>query len=231
MFLYEMHQHTAGCSACGIDTPATTVKRLKAAGFAGMVMTNHFYHGNTGISRRLSWEDFVHAYEKAYLEAKRLGDKLDFDVLFGLEEGVGNGKEVLLYGITPELLYAHPELRQGDLYTISALVHQVGGVVVQAHPFRVRDYIPRPWEELDTSLLDGIEVHNACNGDLENARALQLAQRTGLLSVAGSDAHTGKFPNRGGIACEHRITNEAMLAETLRTGAYSLVINGKVQMQ
>ena len=43
----------------------------------------------------------------------------DFDVLFGIEEGVGGGKEVLLYGITPQVLYDHPELRDADLATIS----------------------------------------------------------------------------------------------------------------
>lgn len=227
MYIYEMHQHTAGCSGCGIDNPTDTVKALKAAGYAGMVLTNHFYHGNTGITRHQPWEDFVRPYEESYEEALAVGRKLDFDVLFGIEEGVGNGKEVLLYGITPAVLYEHPELKHADLAAISQIVHRAGGLVVQAHPFRVRDYILRPWEELDVSLLDGIEVHNACNSDLENARALQLATRHGLLALAGSDAHTAVFANRVGIASPHRLPTEAALADTLRSRNYFLFINGK----
>lgn len=224
MYIYEMHQHTAECSACAAADPKKTVRALKKAGFAGMVMTDHFYHGNTGIRHRLHWEDFVHAFEKAYLTAKAEGDRLDFDVLFGLEEGVGGGKEVLLYGITPAFLYDHPELRTADLEQLSALVHEAGGLVVQAHPFRVRDYIRRPWEELPSQFLDGIETHNAYNSDLENLRAEALAEREGLLAVAGSDAHFEVVPKRYGIACEHRIRTEQELADTLQSGEYSLYI-------
>ncbi len=228
MFLYEMHQHTAGCSACGVDSPVETVRGLKQAGFAGMVLTNHFYHGNTGIRRHQEWADFVRPYEEAWLEARHVAEDLDFDVLFGIEEGVGDGKEVLLYGITPALLYEHPELRQADLSTISSIVHEAGGLVMQAHPFRVRDYIARPWEELDRSLLDGMEVHNACNGDLENMRAKQAADRYGLLPIAGSDAHVGRFPGRAGIATPYRLTDEAALVSALRKGQYSLYINDRI---
>ena len=231
MYIYEMHQHTAGCSACAHADPAETVRALKAEGFAGMVLTNHFYHGNTGINRHLPWEDFVRPYEEAYLAALAEGEKLDFDVLFGIEEGLTNpdtggysGKEVLLYGITPAFLYAHPELRDADLPVISRLVHEAGALVVQAHPFRVRDYIPEPWKELPASYLDGIETYNASNGALENARAEAFAEREGLFAVAGSDAHGEHFPHRYGIACEHRLTDEAALAATLRDGDYSLYI-------
>lgn len=224
MFIYEMHQHTAACSACAAADPKKTVRALKKAGFAGMVMTDHFYHGNTGVHRRLHWEDFVNAFKKAYLAAKAEGDRLDFDVLFGLEEGVGEGKEVLLYGITPAFLYEHPELRTADLEQLSALVHEAGGLVVQAHPFRVRDYIRRPWEELPSQHLDGIETYNAYNSDLENLRAAALAEREGLFAVAGSDAHFDTVPKRYGIACEHRIRTERALAAVLRDGDYELYI-------
>lgn len=227
MFLYEMHQHTAGCSACGRDDPRMTVRALKRDGFAGMVLTNHFYHGNTGIIRRQPWEDFVRPYEEAYREAKEEGDRLDFDVLFGLEEGVGGGKEVLLYGITPAFLYAHPELRDGDgregnLERLSRLVRSAGGLVFQAHPFRVRDYIDDPSETLPVEYLDGMETDNACNGELENRRAALYAAEQELRPCAGSDAHTADFSGRYGIAVQQRLKTEAALAETLRAGEYTL---------
>lgn len=228
MYLYETHQHTAPCSRCASADPAALVRTLKAEGFSGVVLTNHFYHGNTGIHRHMAWADFVAAYEEDYLTAKAEGDKLDLDVLFGIEEGIGDGKEVLLYGITPAFLYDHPELGEGQgwgggsLPQLAAAVHGAGGLLFQAHPFRVRDYIPRPWEETDARYLDGVEVYNYHNTELENARAMQWAQKTGLLLSAGSDAHTADLPGRYGMAFPERIRTEAALAEALRREDYEL---------
>lgn len=220
-----MHQHTAVASACAQVTPEEVIRGLKKAGFSGVVMTEHFYHGNTAVRRHQAWEDFVRPYEEAYERAKKAAKKWDFDVLFGIEEGVGGGKEVLIYGITPAFLYAHPELRDARLPELAELVRAAGGLVVQAHPFRVRDYIRAPWEELPAEHLDGIEVHNACNDPLSNARAQTLADKHGLIEVAGSDAHTPQSLGRAGIACEHRIRTERELADTLRGGEYELVVS------
>ncbi len=227
-YLYEMHQHTAACSACADGDPVEVVRRLKEEGFAGMVLTNHFFHGNTGIRRQQTWEDFVRPYEEAYELAKAEGRRLDFDVLFGLEEVVGTGwKEVLIYGITPAFVYAHPELREGGdetthLARLSALVHEADGLVFQAHPFRVRDYISRPWEELPTEFLDGIEGYNACNSPMEDARAVAMAEQKGVAVIAGSDAHSARQEIRYGVLFPHRITSEKQLAEALRQGGYQL---------
>lgn len=228
-YRYEMHQHTAGCSACGIDDPVKTVKGLKAAGFAGMVLTNHFFRGNTGIRRHQDWVDFVRPYIDAYEQAKAVGQALDFDVLFGLEEGVGSGKEVLLYGISPQWALAYPELRglKGDrqsLERLYQLVHEGGGLVYQAHPFRVRDYIADPWKPLPPDCLDGVEGYNASNSPVENVRAAAFAKEYDLPMIAGSDAHVADFRGRYGIACYHRIRTERDLADTLREQDYELYI-------
>ncbi len=228
-FIYEMHHHTAGCSACAHDTPAASVKAMKQAGLAGMVLTNHFYHGNTGISRKLAWPDFVQAYTDAYLEAKTVGDKLGFDVLFGLELGVGGGKDVLLYGITPQWALAHPEMREFPgthdyMVYLNDIVHEAGGLIYQAHPFRVREYIADPWKPLSPDLIDGVEGYNACNSAVENARAVAFAKEYTLPTVAGSDSHTATFEGRYGIRVEHRLKDEADLARVLRQKEYELCI-------
>ncbi len=224
MYIYEMHQHTAGVSACALDSPEDTVRGLHAAGYAGMVLTNHFYHGNTGVRRQVPWPDFVRPFAEAYERAKKVGDKLDFDVLFGIEEGVGGGKEVLLYGISPQFLIDHPVLRDCTLGELTALVHEAGGLVVQAHPFRVREYIRAPWEELPAEHLDGVEVYNACNDEMSNRRAEQFAEGYGLLAIAGSDAHTAQTPQRAGIVCSHRIRTNDELVTVLCDGDYDLYI-------
>lgn len=224
MFIYEMHQHTWPCSHCGHAEPVKLVNALKERGFAGLVITNHFFRGNTGIDRELPWADFVKAYEDDYLALKKAGDEIDFDVIFGVEEHIGNSKEILLYGITPEFLYAHPELRGGDLETYSKAVRGFGGLVFQAHPFRNRDYIEDPDEKLPVELLDGFEAYNVNNKGDENPRAEKYAEEHGLLMSAGSDAHYENQQVRYGIACERRIKDSFELAEVLRSGDYKLYL-------
>ena len=231
MFIYEMHQHTSPCSHCGKGDPAETVRNLKQEGFSGVVLTNHFLHGNTGIDRDLPWEDFVRFYEEDYLRAKEAGDEIDFDVIFGIEEHVGESKEVLLYGITPEFLYAHPEMSDGRLETIYKAVHSFGALVFQAHPYRSRSYIEDPMKNLDIRYLDGMETFNACNPENENLLAQEYALKHGLLECAGSDAHTEDFSDRYGIACENRIKNSAQLAEVLKSGNYKLYLGKKAEMK
>ena len=222
MYLYEMHCHALPCSACGGIQPEDLVRGMKDCGYAGMVLTDHFYHGNTGIRRNQPWEDFVAAYEESYLRAKAVGDQLDFDVLFGIEEGIGACKEALIYGITPQFLYDHPEIRDCDLPTLSRLVREAGGVFVQAHPFRVRDYIPRPWEPLDPDLFDAVEIYNACNPPLDNLRAVHWAAQTALPAIAGSDRHYMGHCENFGILVPHRIRTEQQLAQVLLDGDYEL---------
>lgn len=225
MFIYEMHQHTAPCSHCAKGDPVKTVYALKERGFAGMVITNHFFHGNTGIDRNLPWNEFVKAYEDDYLAAKKAGDEIDFDVIFGIEEHIGGHKEVLLYGITPEFLYSHPEVQDGTLETVSNAAREFGALVFQAHPYRKRDYIPDPLANLDISYLDGFETYNAANPEIDNELAKKYAEEHNLLQCAGSDAHSENMECRFGIACEHRIKDSYELAQTLRNGDYTLYLN------
>lgn len=224
MYLYEMHQHTASCSACAKGDPVKTVRALSAAGFSGTVLTNHFLHGNTCIDRSLPWKDFVRFYEEDYLTAKEEGDRIGFDVLFGIEEHVGGGKEVLLYGITPDFLYRHPELSSGRLEDITPAVREEGGVVIQAHPFRDREYIRHPLAILPPELLDGFEAFNANNRPENDKRALDYASRRGFPITAGSDAHTEMQEVRFGILTHERMKTAEDLAGVLKSGRYELYL-------
>ena len=224
MYKYEMHQHTWPCSHCAKADPVKLVYALKEAGFDGVVMTNHFLHGNTGIDRSLPWNEFVRYYEDDYLAAKKVGDEIDFDVIFGVEEHIGGHKEVLLYGITPEFLYDHPEVSSGELETVSTAVREFGGLVFQAHPYRSRDYIPEPMKNIPIEFIDGMETYNAANPENENILAENYAKEHGLLECAGSDAH-GEFKEvRYGILCPHRIKDSAQLAEVLKNKDYTLYL-------
>ena len=222
IYKYEMHIHTARCSGGGADI-RDHIDTLIRKGYSGMVVTNHFFNGDTKVDRNLSWEAFVDAYRQDYLYGLEYAREKDFDLLFGLEEHVGYGQEILLYGITPELIAAHPELKNPDPVAYAEVVHAAGGLVYQAHPYRAAPWIIRaePLECLDK--LDGIEVYNAGNYPQWNESAQRLADELGLACTAGSDGHGTDTAGRSGIAARERIRTNEELVRVLKSGNYSVI--------
>ena len=219
MYIYEMHFHTHPCSGGGEDIEGH-IDALIERGFSGMVVTNHFFHGDNRVDRTLPWEEFVAPYIEDYVRGREYAKARDFDLLFGLEEGVGGGKEVLIYGISPEVLLEHPELRERNVEHLIEVIHSAGGLIFQAHPYRQKHYIPEPGPIAELDMLDGIEVYNAANGIEDNACAQALAKEKRLAVVAGSDGHSHRGVGRAGIALKARVRTEKELATVLRSGDY-----------
>ncbi len=222
-YKYQMHAHTYPCSACAKRDMEELVEYLSIGGYNGCVITNHFYHGNSGISRSLPWNEFVKQYEEDYLEGKKLAEKYDLDIIFGIEEGVGGGLEILCYGITPEILYNHPELRHADLETWTSVLKPYEVLIIQAHPFRERDYIYEPML-LPAELIDGIEVFNVYNDEYENGEAEIAAKNNpGFILTSGADSHLNDDISIAGIDSEMRIRDEKDLVEVLKCRKYNLI--------
>lgn len=225
IYKYEMHIHTSPCSGGGSDI-REHIDTLINKGYSGMVVTNHFYNGDNRIDRGLPWEQFVDAYRQDYLIGLEYARSKDFDVLFGLEEHVGNGQEILIYGITPDDIAAHPELKTASAEKYADVIHAAGGLVYQAHPYRARFYIrlPFPLDCLDT--LDGIEVYNAANEPEWNESAQRLADELNIACIGGSDGHSTKTAGCSGIATKERIKNNHDLVRILKSKDYSILKNG-----
>ena len=225
MYKYQMHIHTTPCSACGGFTPETLCQALLENGYQGGVITNHFYHGNSGIDRseNTSWEQFVSAYEQDYLACKQEAEKHGLDIIFSIEECVIPGLEILCYGVTPKVLYDNPQLREWNLEEWVRVMRENGALVVQAHPFRHADYIPNPGP-LPVEMLDGIEVFNRGNSAEENQSALEMAEKyPHLIRTASADAHWPNHIPYGSIMAKRRITNEQELVALLKSGEYELI--------
>lgn len=222
-YKYQMHIHTTP-SACGRLTPTDLVEALYEAGYQGTVITNHFYHGNTGVDRSQSWHDFVAAYENDYIECKKEAEKYGLDIIFGVEESVVPGLEVLCYGITPSVLYENPVLQNCDIQTFYDIMHKNGVVIIQAHPFREAFYIPNPGP-LPVEFLDGVEVYNKGNATNEmNEKAMEFAIKHNFIKTSSADAHTADRVPYGGIITSKRIKSSTDLAEILRSGDFELII-------
>ena len=108
-FLYETHMHTCQASACGKATGKEQARVYKAAGYTGIIITDHFFGGNTAVDRELPWEERIDLFWKGYEDAKEEGDKIGLDVFFGLEQNIHHD-EYLIYGLTKEYMKAHPEM-------------------------------------------------------------------------------------------------------------------------
>lgn len=223
MYKYEMHLHSKGTSACGSSESCEYIERAKEKGYAGMVFTNHFIRGNSAIDKTLPWKEFVEFYRRDWLVAKELGDKHGIDVLFGVEDGYGSGKECLIYGLLPEDIAECENFRNMPIAEVSAFVRGKGGFIVAAHPFRARGYIKDPDAEPDMSLFDAIEVYNRANPPEDNIKAEVFAKKHGCAVISGGDTHsTGGF-GAAGIILPEIMGSEKRLVEFLKKGDYKLI--------
>ena len=224
MYRYELHMHTKEGSACAVDTIEEMIKQYIKIGFSGAAVTNHFIGGNTSVSRDLSWEELISKYSRAYYDGKKVAEKLDFDLLFGIEQGYGDGKEFLAYGFEPEFLSERPFLRNADIKVWAKEIHSVGGYIAYAHPFRNRAYIKNPDEIPDISIVDGIEGYNMFNDPSENEKAVRIFSDSKLAITAGSDLHCSDFDNAYGITTNCRIPNSSALANILLSRDFTLYL-------
>ena len=205
MYKYETHIHTHPVSACGHNTPQEMVRAYKDKGYAGFIITEHFFNGNTGCRPNLPWADKVDYFLTSYNEAKDEGERLDFDVFLGWEYAI-QGSEFLTYGLTEDFLYKNVDCHLLDIEAYSTLVRANGGYLAQAHPYRQEFWVKHPFP-VAPHLIDGIEVYNANQPPEANQKAMDFAILHNLPKQSGSDAHStqiGYGGPAGGIILKER---------------------------
>lgn len=218
-FLYETHLHTAQSSTCGRCAGRDYIKRYLELGYAGIIVTDHFYHGNTGIDRHLPWREWVEGFCRGYEEAREEGERQGLDVFFGWEEHFDDD-EYLVYGLDKAWLLEHPEVTRWSRPQQLAEVHRYGGCVVQAHPFRGRSSYMRHIR-LAPECADAAEVANAGNTPNDDALAYRYAQKLGLVMTAGSDSHYTEGREDDdyyGVYLNERMTDIADYVRAVREG-------------
>lgn len=185
--LCETHLHTCEGSACAFLSGAKQAERYKALGYDTIFVTDHFFNGNSAVDRSLPWEERINAYCRGYENARARGDEIGLTVLFGIEYTYG-GADFLTYGVGKEWLLSHPELEDNDFFRYAGLVHEAGGFLVHAHPFRRAGYLREI--RLIPDYTDAVEVINTHNGDeLSNERAKWYAHQFDFPVTGGTDNH------------------------------------------
>lgn len=214
MYLTETHLHTSEGSACATASGAEQAEQYKRLGYDTIIVTDHFYNGNTAVDRSYPWEKWTELYCRGYENAKKRGDEIGLNVLFGIEYG-WEGTDLLAYGIDKQWLSDNPDLAKISVYEFCERVHEHGGIIVQAHPFRDADYLR------DIKLLpkytDGVEVRNAGNRSKSfDERARWYAEQFGFPQTAGSDCHHVGGDKFYGILTRTEITDIGQYAEYVR---------------
>ena len=198
--------HTKEASACSGTEGREFIKYMSDLGYSGIIITDHFFNGNSCVPKDLPWEKRVEMYCSGYKHALEEAQKTgsDLTVMFGIEYNF-KGDEFLLYGVDEKWLLDNPDIMEKDRYEVCESVHNYGGIMVQAHPYRERGYLSEI--NLTPAVCDGVEVYNACNPDYQNSLGYEYAVEKKFRMSAGSDIHNPGQPDMGGMSFDHKINS------------------------
>lgn len=184
----DLHVHTKEVSSCGLVSATDIVDNYIKKGYAGIVITDHF--NRNFFKQNKTIDDFLLGYKIAKKEGHKKGIKVYLGMELKLEK---SENEYLLYGIDEEFLYHNQNLYECSLEETVDIIHNYGGIIIQAHPFRNEICFPR--EEVD-----GYEVFNGHFSHRNyNEKALSFALDTGKIQTSGSDTHWIYDTANGGI--------------------------------
>jgi len=220
LYRYETHLHTSEASACGRVSGAEHVRFYKNAGYDGIIVTDHFFNGNCAIDRSLPWDEWVDLFCMGYENAKAEGDRIGLSVFFGWEANY-SGTEFLIYGLDKEWLKAHPDIISWSVEEQYKRIHEDGGFIVHAHPFRIRPYIKEV--RLFPEFIDAVEAINVGNKNEEfDRQAAEYAAKYSFPVTAGSDAH-GYETIHSGVAFDHKLKDINDFIKSVKSGGHQLI--------
>src|SRR5262249_23521244 len=163
---FDLHMHTTRHSPDSQMDPFTLLRRAKDIGLDGVVITEH------------DW-----LWTESELEELRRA-ATDLVVLAGVEVSAREG-HFLAYGVRNP--FAVPRgIRAADL---CREVHQQGGVVVAAHPFRWGQRFDQILRD-ERPDLDGLELMTNNMDDDCRRRAAEIQRQRHLAGLGSSDAHS-----------------------------------------
>jgi histidinol phosphatase-like PHP family hydrolase len=217
-YLYETHLHTSEASACSISSGREHVIAHYNKGYAGIVVTDHFFNGNTAVPSYLPWDERVELFCSGYEAAVKSARDFDFDVFFGLEYNY-KGTEFTTYGVDKIFLLKNSDMMSWSLERYIEEVHTYGGFIIHVHPFRKESYIPKI--RLYPNLVDAVEVENLHNAkDEYNQKALYYARKHNLPMTKGTDVHFIGDIVGGGMTFHKRPKDIFELIELIKETKY-----------
>lgn len=223
LFQFETHCHTSETSACGVLTGAQVADGMKAAGYMGTFITDHFYsrYFEKKSFAHLAWEERIDQYLIGYKAARQRGEQIGVKILLGMEVQIEDSPfEFLVYGPDEAFLK-----KTGPFYDLSTpafydLMHKNDFLVFQAHPYRYGLAPENP------AYYDGIELVNAQPRAINrNKLSLNFAANHNVLTIAGGDVHLIEDIGRSGVMVPESINTPADFVAYYRTAkAVELIV-------
>ncbi|MBE5845765.1 MAG: hypothetical protein E7302_16675 [Butyrivibrio sp.] len=214
-YVYETHLHTLEASACSKTPAADYIEYMSGIGYSGIIVTDHFFNGNSCVPKNLPWAKRVEMYCSGYEHALEEAEGTDLTVMFGIEFNF-QGDEFLLYGVDKQWLLDNESIMKMTRHELFDAVHAGGGIMIQAHPYRERGYLSEI--HLTPSVCDGAEVFNAGNPDYQNSLGYQHAKEFKLRMSSGSDIHYFHLDSMGGMSFPYKINNIQEYVEAFMKG-------------
>ena len=221
MFKIEMHLHSLYCSACSNLSAEEIVEGYLAAGYSGLVLTDHYNRDTFRMLKLDPAENHNHldAFLTGYRHLYKLGNARGLKIYRGAEVRFdGSENDYLLYGFRDELLQDPQRVFTMGVEQFYKLAKEGGALLIHAHPYRNGGRPSTP------KALDGVEVINTHHKhNNRNDLALTFAREYHLLEIAGSDCHEPPHIGKGGILAEYLPENEQELVALIRSGKYQLI--------
>ena len=222
MYKIELHLHTKYSSECGQMSAEDLIAGYKAAGYSGIVVTDHF---NRDTFRMLAIDpasgiDRLTPFLEGYRRMKEAGERQGIKIYRGAElrfDGCFN--DYLFYNYPDSLLEDPEKLFTMGLPAFYELHKGTGSLLIQAHPNRTG------CTPADPQYLDGVEILNTHPfHNNQNELTQQLAAvHPHLIRTGGSDCHKPEHLGRGGIVTDELPEDDAALVTLLRRGKYSIL--------
>lgn len=208
-YAYEMHLHTGEIGFCAKVPAATLVAEYEDAGYAGIVVTNHYQRDFFNSFPETTWEGKVQNYLRGFHAAQAAVKKADFNVILGIElRFLENFNDYLVYGISEQELVDYPYLYEMVPESFKKLADERGWIIIQAHPYR------RNCQVIAAEYLHGIEVFNENpRHENYNQKALDYAREHNLIMSCGSDYHQLEDIARAAVVFDEPITDTKELAK------------------
>lgn len=214
MLKVETHLHTCHVSKCAHLDAATLAQAYKAAGYAAVVVTDHYNRITFDFLNVNLYDgsDKLTPFLEGYRRMKAEGAKIGLQVFRGAEVRFDEcDNDYLLYGWFDDLLADPASVFAMGIAEFSKRARSAGAALIQAHPYR------KGCTPAIASYLDGVEVRNLNpRHDSHNDRAQEYAGSFGLIATCGSDCHESTDIGLGGILVDSMPVDEINLARVFK---------------
>ena len=194
----DCHTHTLLSNDNYLE-PAVLVRRARALGLDGIVVTEHH---SVDVSEPV----------------EHIGREEGLLVLRGVEISSDRG-HMLAFGVTDDGWNIWGRNNYIPLMPLIERIEALGGICVPAHPFREVGLASLLEGILDLTGISGVETHNGGNLESDNELARQAAATMKLPTLGGSDCHKESAIGRCATKFSEAVTDMASFVAAVKRGA------------